>query len=178
MELRHSSTLAHFIVFHLWIPLEFKGSNRGRMHCLQSGIAAFPSIRQACKKSNPPWISAKTTGPQNPNEAFNPGHHGKKWLPNELCANQTYPLSTKLKVSTSFNIQRKHLPNGAHSRKTWSLQGANGRSKTWSSAGMIRQGRRRAAGSRQNHKPAITHQRYPTRLKRYCWDPWDTLRIL
>ena len=54
------------------------------------------SLQEPLKKSNPPWISAKTTGPKIPNKAFNPGHHTRKpgMLPNELCANQTYPLST------------------------------------------------------------------------------------
>ena len=83
------------------------------------------------------------------------------------------------RVPTSSNLQ--HLPT-AHSRKAWPLQAANGRSKTWSSAVVIRQGRRSAAGSRQNHKTAVTHQWYPTRLKRYCWDSWEAqssvLRVL
>ena len=57
----------------------------------------LPTLGRHASKFKSSWILAKTTGHNIPHRALNPGHHGKPgMLPNELCANLTYPLSTKI----------------------------------------------------------------------------------
>ena len=58
-------------------------------------IGNQPVCQKCSPKFKSSWILAKTTGHNIPHRALNPGHHGKPgMLPNELCANLTYPLST------------------------------------------------------------------------------------
>ena len=61
------------------------------------------------------WILAKTTGHNIPHRALNPGHHGKPgMLPNELCANLTYPLSTLGRHATAFFWSRCYIDAAQH----------------------------------------------------------------
>ena len=66
----------------------------------QPGHIFLSAGMQQQQNSNPSWILAKTTGHNIPHRALNPGHHGKPgMLPDELCANLTYPLHIHTKYS-------------------------------------------------------------------------------